>query len=114
MPAGADHVFPNSSVTCGPQDPVSGTFDCVLTILIYKPPFPGPIIVRAEDDEVVGVTPIGASFATLPERTGGTCAPTSIEPAFDADGTKFGARANLVLTGDLLGGCTIVLHEALT
>ncbi len=104
--AAATHVFPNSVAACERQDATTGTFDCTLTIVIGLGQFPGPPVVRVDDDPSIGVNPIGATFNTVPVRIGGTCAPTTVVP--------FGALVSLVLGGDLLDGCTIILHETLT
>lgn len=105
-PAGATHVFPNSFASCERQDATTGTFRCNLTIVIGQGPFPGAVVVRADEEEVIDVRVIGATFATVPTRTGGTCPATPVVP--------FGTGVTLVLTGDLLGGCTIFLQETLT
>jgi hypothetical protein len=105
-PARATHVFPNSFASCERQDATTGTFRCNLTIVIGQEPFPGPVVVRADEEEVIGVRVIGATFATVPTRAGGTCAATPVVP--------FGTGVTLVLTGDLLSGCTIILQETLT
>jgi len=103
--ASATHVFPNSFAACERQDPTTGTFECTLTIVIGDG-IGGGAVVRVDEDEHVGVMPIGATFATVPIRTGGTCAPTSTvaQPMLEA--------VSLVLTVDLRG-CTIILEETL-
>jgi hypothetical protein len=106
--ASATHVFGRSFATCERQDPSTGTFDCTVTIVIGDGTFSGGSVVRVDDDPAIGVRPIGATFATVPTRTGGTCAPTSTVPF------SMPTAVALQLTDDLLDGCTIVLDETLT
>jgi hypothetical protein len=102
--ASATHVFPNSFASCERQDVATGTFDCTLTIVIGSGPFPGGVVVRADEDDI-SLWLIGATFESAPTRIGGTCAPTT---------SFFGTTGlDLVLSADLLGGCTIILHETL-
>jgi hypothetical protein len=98
--ASATH-FTGSTKTCAAQNPVTRTFDCVLNLSIL-------LTNQGQQSVVIDIaSTIGAEFATAPNRTGGTCAATTLT-LVDADTVVLSPAP----TGS--GTCTIVLHETLT
>src|SRR5215208_8526721 len=63
--ASATH-FTGSTKTCAAQNPVTKTFECVLSLAVLH-------VGQGEEKIVVDIAagPVGAEFATAPTRTGG-------------------------------------------
>jgi len=99
--ASATH-FTGSTKTCAAQNPVTKTFECVLSLTVLHAE-------QGEQKIVVDIAsgPVGAEFASAPTRTGGTCPATSLT-LVDSNTVELSPAP----TG--FGTCTIVLQETLT
>jgi hypothetical protein len=98
--ASATH-FTGSTKTCAAQNPVTGTFDCVLTLMVERTD-------QGQQKIVVDIaSTIGAQFSTAPTRTGGTCPATTLALI-----SSTSVELTPAPTGS--GNCTIVLQETLS
>ena len=99
--ASATH-FTGTVKTCEPQDPVTKTFDCVLTIQVDF---------QSNDTVLLDIEsgPTNASFAAAPSRTGGTCPATDTITLTSTGQVRFGTGSTPAFVLD----CTIVLAETL-
>src|SRR4051794_7090721 len=103
LPASASAThFTGSTKTCAAQNPVTSTFDCVLTLNLV-------LTQQGQQSIVVDLaSTIGAEFSTAPTRTGGTCAATTVTLV-----NATSVQLSPAPTG-AIGSCSIVLHETLT
>jgi hypothetical protein len=97
--AAAGH-FTGTVKTCEPQDPVTGTFDCLLNINVLLVPNQ-TVVLRIQSGET------GAEFEVAPTRIGGTCPATGTITLADTGRVQFGSGTAPQQR------CTIVLQETL-
>jgi hypothetical protein len=100
--ASATH-FTGSVKECQPQNPVTMTFDCLLTIQVD--------FVR-DQTVVLNIEsgPTGASFTAAPTRVGGTCPATGTITLTNTGQVQFGTGSG---TPAFVSDCTILLQETL-
>ena len=103
--AAADHLT-GSTKRCEPQDQGTQTFNCTLTVNFNQ-----PVGIRGTIFSQIESSPVNATFATTPIRTGGTCPAGAEIRQFSPTQAGIGPPLPTGLPNEV--PCTYVLAETL-